>query len=66
MVRRVELTLGDSGLDGREYVSFLLLESSARLNILLCLKQGLFGGRWYYKLFNVILVFGGLAMSCLG
>ena len=30
------------------------------------LKQGLFGGRWYYKLFNVVLFFGGLVTACLG
>lgn len=28
--------------------------------------QGLFGGRWYYKLFNLIFFLGGLAMGALG
>jgi len=29
-------------------------------------KRGLFGGRWYYKLFNLILFLGSTAMACLG
>jgi hypothetical protein len=46
-------------------VRFILILPTS-LNILVCLKQGLFGGRWYYKLFNVILFFGGLVAACLG
>ena len=66
MVRGVESTPGDNGLGGREYVSFKLSTSSASLKKLFRLKQGLFGGRWYYKLFNVVLFFGGLVTACLG
>ncbi|TFK32210.1 transmembrane amino acid transporter protein-domain-containing protein [Crucibulum laeve] len=29
-------------------------------------KRGLFGGRWYFKLFNLLMSLGGLAMACLG
>ncbi|TFK61152.1 hypothetical protein BDN72DRAFT_778575 [Pluteus cervinus] len=29
-------------------------------------KRGLFSGRWYFKLLNFIIGFGGLAMACLG
>ncbi|KAF8803159.1 amino acid transporter-like protein [Phlegmacium glaucopus] len=29
-------------------------------------KRGLFGGRWYFKLFNVILFLGGLVTACMG
>ncbi|CAA7271203.1 unnamed protein product [Cyclocybe aegerita] len=29
-------------------------------------KRGLFGGRWYFKLFNFILFLGGMVMACLG
>jgi hypothetical protein len=29
-------------------------------------KKGLFGGRWYFKLFNLILFLGGMVMACLG
>jgi len=29
-------------------------------------KRGLFGGRWYYKLFNLIFFLGSAALACLG
>jgi hypothetical protein len=29
-------------------------------------RRGLFGGRWYFKLFNFVIFLGGLAMACLG
>jgi hypothetical protein len=29
-------------------------------------KRGLFGGRWYFKLFNFIFFLGGVVMACLG
>ncbi|KIJ45773.1 hypothetical protein M422DRAFT_166077 [Sphaerobolus stellatus SS14] len=29
-------------------------------------RRGLFGGRWYFKLFNLLIGLGGLAMACLG
>lgn len=29
-------------------------------------RRGLFSGRWYLKLFNLVLATGGLAMACLG
>ncbi|KIJ93769.1 hypothetical protein K443DRAFT_111538 [Laccaria amethystina LaAM-08-1] len=29
-------------------------------------KRGLFGGRWYFKLFNLGMALGGLVMACLG
>ncbi|KAG6857369.1 hypothetical protein H0H87_004729 [Tephrocybe sp. NHM501043] len=29
-------------------------------------KRGLFSGRWYFKLFNLLAGLGGLAMACLG
>lgn len=28
--------------------------------------KGLFGGRWYFKLFNLLVGLAGLAMACLG
>ena len=51
------------------FYSFFLSTSSASfffLKIIYDLKQGLFGGRWYYKLFNVVLFFGGTVTACLG
>ncbi|KXN81080.1 N amino acid transport system protein [Leucoagaricus sp. SymC.cos] len=29
-------------------------------------KRGLFGGQWYFKLFNLLIGLAGLAMACLG
>lgn len=29
-------------------------------------RRGLFSGRWYFKLFNLLMALGGLAMACLG
>ena len=29
-------------------------------------KKGLFGGRWYFKLFNLILFLGGAVTACMG
>jgi len=28
--------------------------------------QGLFGGRWYFKLFNLAIGLGALSLACLG
>jgi len=48
-------------------VCFILTVDKFLLAYIFCsLKQGLFGGRWYFKLFNLIIFLGGLVTACLG
>jgi hypothetical protein len=61
-----EWILGVSGHDGRESVSNAFESYLTKLTNLLLTKKGLFSGRWYFKLFNLIIFLGGLAMACMG
>ena len=42
------------------------LSSSFLIQVTSDFLQGLFGGRWYFKLFNLGMGLGGLVMACLG
>ena len=60
-----EWILGGSGHDGRESVRNAFESYLTKLTSLLLIK-GLFSGRWYFKLFNLIIFLGGTAMACMG
>ena len=60
-----EWILGVNGRDGRESVCNAFESCLTKLTSLL-LTKGLFGGRWYFKLFNLILFLGGLVMAFMG
>jgi hypothetical protein len=57
-----EQTAGTNGHDGVGYDVVFWVISFANVFD----NQGLFSGRWYFKLFNFLLSLGSLAMACLG
>ena len=60
-----EWIIGISGHDGRESVCNAFESYLTKLTSLL-LTKGLFGGRWYFKLFNFILFLGAFVMALMG